>query len=56
MALAEEQVEQLVLLLIVSLVVALIARQFRFPYTLALVLVGLALGRLPIRLWRAPQS
>ncbi|HEX5548286.1 MAG TPA: sodium:proton antiporter [Ktedonobacterales bacterium] len=48
MALAEEQVEQLVLLLIVSLVVALIARQFRFPYTLALVLVGLALGRIPI--------
>ncbi|HEY1391611.1 MAG TPA: sodium:proton antiporter [Ktedonobacterales bacterium] len=48
MTLAEEQVEQLVLLLIVSLVVALIARQFRFPYTLALVLVGLALGRIPI--------
>ena len=48
MALAEEQIEQLVLLLIVSLIVALIARQFRFPYTLALVLVGLALGRIPI--------
>ncbi len=48
MALAEEQIEQLVLLLIVSLVVALVARQFRFPYTLALVLVGLALGRIPI--------
>lgn len=42
-----EQVEQLVLLLIVSLVVALVARQLRFPYTLALVLVGLLMGVLP---------
>jgi monovalent cation:H+ antiporter, CPA1 family len=47
-AVPAEQVERLVLLLIVSLVVALIARQLRFPYTLALVLVGLALGRFPI--------
>ncbi len=46
-ALPAEQVERLVLLLIVSLVVALIARQLRFPYTLALVLVGLILGLLP---------
>ncbi len=43
-----EQVERLVLLLIISLVVALVARQFRFPYTLALVLTGLALGRAPV--------
>lgn len=46
-ALPAEQVERLVLLLIVSLVVALVARQLRFPYTLALVLVGLLLGWLP---------
>src|SRR6185312_7878436 len=46
-AVPAEQVERLVLLLIVSLVVALIARQLRFPYTLALVLVGLVLGLLP---------
>ncbi len=46
-ALPAEQVERLVLLLIVSLVVALIARQLRFPYTLALVLAGLILGLLP---------
>lgn len=45
--LAAEQVERLVFLLIVSLVVALVARQLRFPYTLALVLVGLILGLLP---------
>lgn len=43
-----EQVERLVILLIVSLVVALVARQLRFPYTLALVLAGLALGRIPL--------
>lgn len=46
-AVPAQQIEQLVLLLIVSLVVALIARQLRFPYTLALVLAGLALGWLP---------
>jgi Na+:H+ antiporter len=46
-ALPAEQVERLVLLLIISLVVALVARQLRFPYTLALVLVGLLLGWLP---------
>ena len=46
-AVPAEQVEQLVLLLIVSLVVVLIARQLRFPYTLALVLVGLLMGVLP---------
>jgi CPA1 family monovalent cation:H+ antiporter len=37
-------IELLVLLLIVTLVVALVARSVRVPYTLALVLVGLALG------------
>lgn len=36
------------LLLIISLVVALVARQFRFPYTLVLVLVGLLLGGFPL--------
>jgi Na+:H+ antiporter len=46
-ALPAEHVERLVLLLIISLVVALVARQLRFPYTLALVLVGLLLGWLP---------
>ncbi|HEX6541974.1 MAG TPA: sodium:proton antiporter [Ktedonobacterales bacterium] len=42
-----EEVERLVLLLIVSLVIALVARQLRFPYTLALVIAGLALGQIP---------
>ena len=46
-AVPAEQVERLVLLLIISLVVALVARQLRFPYTLALVLVGLLMGVLP---------
>ena len=32
------------LLLVLAIVVALIARRLRFPYTLALVLVGLLLG------------
>ncbi len=38
------QVEALVALLTVALVTALLARRLRFPYTLALTLVGLALG------------
>lgn len=46
-AIPAEQLERLVLLLIVSLVVALVARQRQFPYTLALVLVGFVLGWLP---------
>ncbi len=37
-------VERVVLLLLLALVVALAARRLRFPYTLALVLVGLLLG------------
>jgi CPA1 family monovalent cation:H+ antiporter len=37
-------VEEVVLLLVLSVVVAMIARRLRFPYTLALVLVGLFLG------------
>jgi CPA1 family monovalent cation:H+ antiporter len=37
-------VEEIVLLLVLAIVVALIARRLRFPYTLALVLVGLLLG------------
>jgi CPA1 family monovalent cation:H+ antiporter len=37
-------VEEVVLLLVLAIVVALIARRLRFPYTLALVLVGLLLG------------
>jgi CPA1 family monovalent cation:H+ antiporter len=37
-------VEKIVLLLVLAIVVALIARRLRFPYTLALVLVGLLLG------------
>jgi CPA1 family monovalent cation:H+ antiporter len=37
-------VEEIVLLLVLAIVVALIARRLRFPYTLALVLVGLVLG------------
>jgi CPA1 family monovalent cation:H+ antiporter len=38
------EVVLVVLLLLISLAVALIARRLRFPYTLALVLVGLAFG------------
>lgn len=38
----------LLTLLVVALITALVARQLRFPYTLALVLVGLALGLLRI--------
>ena len=41
---AEETVEVLTALLGVALIVALLARRLRFPYTLALALVGLILG------------
>jgi CPA1 family monovalent cation:H+ antiporter len=41
---AQPEVQALVLLLALSLAVALAARRLRFPYTLALVLAGLALG------------
>lgn len=44
MSLAAQNEARLVLLIIVALGVALIARKLRFPYTLALVLAGLALG------------
>jgi NhaP-type Na+/H+ or K+/H+ antiporter len=37
----------IVLLVVLTLVVALVARQLRFPYTLALVLAGLLLGDRP---------
>jgi CPA1 family monovalent cation:H+ antiporter len=41
---ALDSAELVVLLLLIALGVALVARWLRFPYTLALVLVGLALG------------
>jgi CPA1 family monovalent cation:H+ antiporter len=41
------QVEFLILLLIVTLIVALLARRLRVPYTLLLVIVGLVIGLLP---------
>ncbi len=43
-AIALSDIELVVLLLVVALAVALVANRLRFPYTLALVLVGLALG------------
>jgi monovalent cation:H+ antiporter, CPA1 family len=42
------QVQTTVILLVVTLVVALISRRFRLPYTLILVFVGLVIGFLPI--------
>ncbi len=41
------QVEFLILLLIVTLVVALLSRRLRVPYTLLLVIVGFVVGVLP---------
>jgi monovalent cation:H+ antiporter, CPA1 family len=41
------RVEFLILLLIVTLIVALLARRLRVPYTLLLVIVGLVIGLLP---------
>jgi len=41
------QVEFLILLLIVTLIVALLSRRLRVPYTLLLVIVGLVVGLLP---------
>lgn len=43
---AQGTIEALTALLAVALIVALLARRLRFPYTLALALVGLALGAL----------
>ncbi len=43
-----EQVQVIVLLLVVTLIVALVSRRLRLPYTLVLVLVGLIIGFLPI--------
>ena len=42
-----DQVRFLILLLIVTLIVALLARRLRVPYTLLLVIVGLVVGLLP---------
>ncbi len=42
-----DQVRFLILLLIVTLIVALLARHLRVPYTLLLVIVGLVIGLLP---------
>src|SRR6266704_2115993 len=41
------QVEFLILILIVTLIVALLSRRLRVPYTLLLVIVGLVVGLLP---------
>jgi monovalent cation:H+ antiporter, CPA1 family len=43
-----DQVRLLILLLIVTLIVALLSRRLRVPYTLLLVIVGLVVGLLPI--------
>src|SRR6266567_791002 len=42
-----DQVEFLILLLIVTLIVALLSRRLRVPYTLLLVIVGFVVGLLP---------
>src|SRR5436305_2119125 len=42
-----DQVEFLILLLIVTLIVALLARRVRIPYTLLLVIVGFVVGLMP---------
>ena len=44
----QQNVELLVLLLIITLVVALISRPLRFPYTLVLVVAGLVIGFSPL--------
>jgi NhaP-type Na+/H+ or K+/H+ antiporter len=41
------QIEFLILLLIVTLIVALLSRRLRVPYTLLLVIVGFVVGILP---------
>ena len=45
---ALQQVQTTVILLAITLVVALLSRRFRLPYTLILVVVGLVIGFLPI--------
>src|SRR5437667_12824673 len=42
-----DQVRFLILLLIVTLIVALLSRRLRMPYTLLLVIVGFVVGLLP---------
>ena len=42
-----DQVRFLILLLIVTLIVALLSRRLRVPYTLLLVIVGFVVGLLP---------
>src|SRR5205085_4925541 len=42
-----DQVRFLILLLIVTLIVALLSRRLRVPYTLLLVIAGLVVGLLP---------
>src|SRR6266513_2803066 len=42
-----DQVQFLILLLIVTLIVALLSRRLRVPYTLLLVIVGFVVGVLP---------
>ncbi len=44
----QQQVQLLVLLLIITLAVALVSRPLRLPYTLVLVVVGLAIGFSPL--------
>jgi len=44
----QQQIQLLVLLLLVTLVVALISRPLRLPYTLVLVIVGLCIGFSPL--------
>src|SRR5918994_4115666 len=46
-AIAVGYIEGLVVLLIAAAVVAVVARWIRLPYTLALLLLGLALGAVP---------
>ncbi len=42
-----DQVRLIILLLIVTLIVALLSRRLRVPYTLLLVIVGFIVGLLP---------
>jgi len=42
-----DQIQLLILLLIVTLIVALLSRRLRVPYTLLLVIVGFVVGLMP---------
>jgi CPA1 family monovalent cation:H+ antiporter len=44
----QQTIEVLVILLLIALIVALISRRLQLPYTLALVIVGLAIGFSPL--------